>query len=43
VVGQVIGGNTEATLIGAAIGAAVGGAGGAAVGNMMDRQERDMR
>jgi outer membrane protein OmpA-like peptidoglycan-associated protein len=43
VVGQVIGGNTEATLIGAAIGAAVGGAGGAAVGNMMDRQEREMR
>lgn len=43
VIGQVIGGDTEATLIGTAIGAAVGGAGGAAVGNMMDKQEAEMR
>lgn len=43
VIGQVIGGDTESTLIGTAIGAAVGGAGGAAVGNMMDRQEMEMR
>jgi outer membrane protein OmpA-like peptidoglycan-associated protein len=43
VIGQIIGGDTEATLIGAAIGAAVGGAGGAAIGNMMDKQEEEMR
>lgn len=43
VIGQIIGGDTEATLIGAAVGAAVGGAGGAAVGNMMDKQEAEMR
>lgn len=43
VIGQIIGGDTEATLIGTAIGAAVGGAGGAAVGNMMDKQEAEMR
>ena len=43
VIGQIIGGDTEATLIGAAIGAAVGGGGGAAVGNMMDKQEEEMR
>ena len=43
VLGQIIGGDTEATLIGTAIGAAVGGAGGAAVGNMMDKQEAEMR
>ena len=43
VIGQIIGGDTEATLIGTAIGAAVGGAGGAAVGNMMDKQESEMR
>ena len=43
VIGQIIGGDTEATLIGAAIGGAVGGAGGAAVGNMMDKQEAEMR
>jgi outer membrane protein OmpA-like peptidoglycan-associated protein len=42
-IGQLIGGDTEGTLIGAALGAAVGGAGGAAVGNMMDNQEKDMR
>jgi len=43
VIGQIIGGDTEATLIGTAIGAAVGGNGGAAVGNMMDKQEAEMR
>jgi outer membrane protein OmpA-like peptidoglycan-associated protein len=43
IIGQIIGGDTESTLIGTAIGAAVGGAGGAGVGNMMDRQEADMR
>ncbi len=43
VIGQIIGGDTKATLIGAAIGAAVGGAGGAAIGNMMDKQEEEMR
>ena len=43
IIGQIIGGDTEATLIGTAIGAAVGGAGGAAVGNMMDKQEAEMR
>lgn len=43
IIGQVIGGDTEGTLIGTAIGAAVGGAGGAAVGNMMDKQEAEMR
>jgi len=40
---QVIGRDTKATLIGAAIGAAIGGLGGAGVGKMMDNQERDMR
>ncbi|MDX1775665.1 MAG: OmpA family protein [Desulfobulbales bacterium] len=43
VIGQIVGRDTEATLIGAAIGAAVGGAGGAAIGNMMDKQEAEMR
>ena len=43
ILGQVIGHDTKATLIGAAIGAAVGGAAGAGVGNMMDKQEQDMR
>jgi outer membrane protein OmpA-like peptidoglycan-associated protein len=43
IIGQIIGGDTKSTLIGTAIGAAVGGAGGAGVGNMMDRQEADMR
>lgn len=41
--GQIIGGNTKSTLIGAAAGAVIGGAAGAGVGNMMDRQESDMR
>ena len=43
ILGQVIGHDTKSTLIGAAIGAAVGGAAGAGVGNMMDKQEQDMR
>jgi outer membrane protein OmpA-like peptidoglycan-associated protein len=43
VIGQVAGGDTESTLIGAAIGAALGGLGGAGVGRMMDRQEQEMR
>jgi len=43
IIGQIIGHDTKATLIGAAIGAAVGGAGGAAIGNMMDKQEAEMR
>lgn len=43
ILGQIIGHDTEATLIGTAVGAAVGGAGGAAVGNMMDKQEAEMR
>jgi outer membrane protein OmpA-like peptidoglycan-associated protein len=43
VIGQVIGRDTKATLIGAAIGAAVGGLGGAGIGHMMDNQEKDMR
>jgi len=43
ILGQIIGHNTESTLIGTAVGAAVGGAGGAAVGNMMDKQEAEMR
>ncbi|MDX1811202.1 MAG: OmpA family protein [Gammaproteobacteria bacterium] len=43
ILGQIIGHNTESTLIGTAVGAAVGGAGGAAVGNMMDKQEMEMR
>ncbi len=41
--GQAIGHDTEATLVGAAIGAAVGGLAGAGVGQMMDRQEQEMR
>jgi outer membrane protein OmpA-like peptidoglycan-associated protein len=43
VLGQVIGRDTKGTLIGAAIGAAVGGAGGYGVGQMMDKQEKEMR
>ena len=37
--GQVIGGDTESTLIGAAIGAGLGGAAGAGIGRYMDNQE----
>ncbi|BBO67146.1 OmpA family lipoprotein [Desulfosarcina alkanivorans] len=43
VLGQAIGRDTEGTLIGAAAGAAVGAAAGAGVGQMMDRQEAEMR
>lgn len=41
--GQAIGHDTGATLLGAAAGAALEGATGAGVGQMMDRQETDMR
>ena len=41
--GQVIGRDTQGTLIGAAAGAAIGGAAGAGVGHMMDKQEAEMR
>ncbi len=43
IAGQAIGGDSEATLLGAGIGAAVGGLAGAGVGAMMDRQERQLR
>jgi outer membrane protein OmpA-like peptidoglycan-associated protein len=43
ILGQVIGGNTEATLLGAGIGAAVGGLSGHQVGAYMDRQEQALR
>lgn len=43
VLGQAIGRDTKGTLIGAAAGAAVGAAAGAGVGNMMDKQEAEMR
>lgn len=43
IAGQAIGGDSEATLLGAGIGAAVGGLAGAGVGAMMDRQERELR
>jgi outer membrane protein OmpA-like peptidoglycan-associated protein len=43
VLGQAIGRDTKGTLIGAAAGAAVGAAAGAGVGQMMDRQEAEMR
>ncbi len=41
--GQLIGGNTQATLIGAGVGALAGGLIGNQVGKMMDKQEADMR
>jgi outer membrane protein OmpA-like peptidoglycan-associated protein len=41
--GQLIGGSTQATLIGAGIGAVAGGVIGNQVGKMMDKQEADMR
>ncbi len=41
--GQVIGGDTESTLIGAGIGAALGGAAGAGIGRYMDNQEAMLR
>jgi outer membrane protein OmpA-like peptidoglycan-associated protein len=43
ILGQAIGRDTKGTLVGAAIGAAVGGAGGYGVGQMMDKQEKEMR
>lgn len=43
ILGQAIGRDTEGTLLGAAAGAAVGAAAGAGVGQMMDRQEAEMR
>ena len=41
--GQAIGGNSKATLLGMAAGAVIGGLAGTGVGHMMDRQEQDMR
>ncbi|MFA5515904.1 MAG: OmpA family protein [Desulfuromonadales bacterium] len=41
--GQVIGGDTESTLIGAGIGAAIGGLAGSSIGRYMDNQEAAMR
>ncbi len=41
--GQVIGGDTESTLVGAGIGAALGGAAGAGIGRYMDNQEAMLR
>ena len=43
ILGQVIGKDTEATLLGAGIGAAVGGLTGHQVGAYMDRQEQELR
>ena len=43
VLGQAMGGATQGTLVGAAAGAAIGAAAGAGVGQMMDRQEAEMR
>jgi len=43
ILGQVIGRNTEATLLGAGIGAAVGGLSGHQIGADMDRQEQELR
>ncbi len=43
ILGQVIGGDTEATLIGAGIGAALGGIAGNQIGAYMDRQESELR
>jgi len=41
--GQAIGGNSKATLLGMAAGAAIGGLTGTGIGYMMDKQEQDMR
>lgn len=41
--GQAIGGDTEATLLGAGIGAVVGGLAGGSIGRYMDNQERALR
>ena len=43
ILGQIIGGNTKSTLIGTAAGAIIGGVAGTGIGNMMDRQENEMR
>ena len=43
VVGGIIGKDLKGAAIGAAAGAAIGGLAGAGVGNMMDRQEAEMR
>lgn len=43
ILGQVIGKNTESTLIGAGIGAALGGLAGHQIGSYMDRQEQALR
>ena len=42
ILGQVIGGDTQATLIGAGIGAAIGGLAGHQIGAYMDRQEQEL-
>jgi len=43
ILGQVIGGHTESTLLGAAIGTAIGGIAGHQIGSYMDRQEQELR
>lgn len=43
ILGQVIGRNTEATLLGAGIGAVLGGLSGHQIGAYMDRQEQELR
>jgi outer membrane protein OmpA-like peptidoglycan-associated protein len=43
VLGQAIGRNTQATLIGAGIGAALGGVAGNQIGRYMDLQEQELR
>jgi len=43
ILGQVIGGDTESTLLGAAIDTAVGGVSGHQIGAYMDRQEQELR
>jgi outer membrane protein OmpA-like peptidoglycan-associated protein len=43
ILGQVIGGHTESTLLGAAIGTAIGGIAGHQIGTYMDKQEQELR